>query len=129
MNSRVGAIPIVVLPLLLAVTGATAQQFDLQSPVPRGPQDRHKPAPDQPRSRPRTPDADLYPHRSPVPFEPAFIEPLSRTNETGRTGMAGWLSPNTPAGARGAADPDNRGWIGSGLAIEWGGAPKSSLTR
>ena len=39
-------------------------------------------------------------------------------------GGAGWTSPNTSAGARGAADPDNPGWPGLGFAIEWGGSPK-----
>src|SRR5262245_36024006 len=121
MSARTGTLPLVVLPLLLAVTGATAQQLDLQSPRPETPRDRHG-------RDAHAPEADLYPHRPGVPYQPGFIGPLSRETPTGRAGIAGWTSPNTSAGGRVATDPDNPGWPSVGFAIEWGGSPKRTMT-
>ena len=109
--------PIIALPLLLAVTGATAQQLDLQAPGPERPRDR----------RPAMPDAERYPGRPPVPYRPGFIEPLTKETDGGRMGAAGWTSPNVPTGSRVSSDPDKNGWLGFGFAIETG-APKS-VTR
>jgi hypothetical protein len=128
MSTRTRTLPLVTLPLLLAVTGATAQQLDLQSPVPEASRDRDHLRPEGTRSRSLMPQADLYPHRPPVPYQPGFIEPLSKETATGRMGVAGWTSPNTSAGARAAADPENPGWPGLGFAVEWGGSPKKTMT-
>jgi hypothetical protein len=120
-------VPVVALPLLIVVTGATAEQFDLQAP-PAGPGDRAKVAPRNPPARPHRPEPDIYPQRPPVPYAPGFIEPLTKETATGRLGIAGWTSPNTPVGSRGATDPDNAGWPAMGLGMEWGG-PKKSVVR
>jgi len=128
MSTRTRTVPLVTLPLLLVVTGATAQQLDLQSPVPETSRDRSRAHRDEPRTRAFGPHSDLYPYRPPVPYQPGFIEPLSKETATGRMGVAGWTSPNTSAGSRGAADPDNPGWPGLGFAIEWGGSPKKTMT-
>jgi hypothetical protein len=69
---------------------------------------------------PGPPVRELYPARPAVPDEPAFIAPLSKETATGRAGIAGWAAPNVPAGSRGAADPDNPGWLGFGFAWQWG---------
>jgi len=123
MTRRVIAMPVVALPLLVAVTASTAQQFDLNLPTP----DQSRAGSSRQPGRPATPGAEIYPHRPPVPYEPGFVTPLSRETETGRMGAAGWTSPNTPAGSRVGTDPDNAGWFGSGLAIEWGGPRKSAI--
>jgi hypothetical protein len=128
MSTRTRTLPLVALPLLLVVTGATAQQLDLQSPVPETSRDRSRFRHDESRTRALMPQADLYPYRPAVPYQPGFIEPLSKETATGRMGVAGWTSPNTSAGSRGAADPDNPGWPGLGFAIEWGGSPKKTMT-
>ena len=128
MSTRTRTLPLVTLPLLLVVTGATAQQLDLQSPLPKTSRDRSHLRHEESRTRALMPQADLYPHRPAVPYQPGFIEPLSKETATGRMGVAGWTSPNTSAGARGAADPDNPGWPGVGFAIEWGGSPKKTMT-
>ena len=117
MSTRALAVPIIALPLLLAVTSATAQQLDLQAPGPEHPRDR----------RPAMPDAERYPDRPPVPYRPGFIEPLMKETDAGRMGAAGWTAPNVPTGSRVASDPDKNGWLGFGFAIETG-APKS-VTR
>jgi hypothetical protein len=122
------AVPVIALPLLLAVTPATAEQMDLQSPVPER-QDRSKHSPGEPSPRPDLPDAGLYPYRPPVPYRPSFVPPLTKEAESGRMGVAIWTSPNTPAGSRGASDPDNAGWLGFGVGMEWYGSKKGSVVR
>ena len=117
MSTRARTMPIIALPLLLAVTGATAQQLDLQAPKPEPPRER----------RPVMPDAERYPDRPPVPYRPGFIEPLTKDTDGGRMGAAGWTSPNAPTGSRVSSDPDKNGWLGFGFAIETG-APKT-MTR
>ena len=126
MSTRTRTLPLVTLPLLLVVTGATAQQLDLQSPVPETSRDRNRH--DESRTRALMPQSELYPYRPAVPYQPGFIEPLSKETATGRMGVAGWTSPNTSAGSRGAADPDNPGWPSLGFAVEWGGSPKKTMT-
>ena len=128
MSTRTRTVPMVALPLLLAVTGATAQQLDLQSPAPDTSRDRSPLRHEGSRTRAFMPQVDLYPHRPPVPYQPGFIEPLAKDTATGRMGVAGWTSQNTSAGARGAADPENPGWPSLGFAVEWGGSPKKTLT-
>jgi hypothetical protein len=128
MSVRTRTLPLVALPLLLAVTASTAQQLDLQSPRPETSSDRHGPAREASRSRAHAAEPDLYPHRPAVPYQPGFIESLSKETATGRAGIAGWTSPNTSVGARGAADPENPGWPSVGFAIEWGGSPKRTMT-
>jgi hypothetical protein len=128
MSPRTRTLPLVALPLLLAVTAATAQQLDLRSPRPETSPDRHGPGREKSQPRAHAPEPDLYPHRPAVPYQPGFIEPLSRETATGRAGIAGWTSPNTSVGARGAADPDNAGWPSVGFAIEWGGSAKRTMT-
>ena len=96
---------------------ASGQGLDLTSPRP----DRL----DEQTSRRILPDADLQPHRPAVPHSPGFITPLTRQTRDGRYGVAGWTSPNTRVGSRGAADPDNAGWFSFGFAYEWGASPRS----
>ncbi len=127
MSKRGFIVPVIALPLMMVVTTAMAQKFDLHSPPPERPQDHRKTPPENEPSRPRMPEADLYPHRPPVRHAPGFIPPLVKETETGRFGLAGWTSPNTPVGSRLSADPDNAGWPGLGLGMEWGGPPKSAV--
>ena len=99
--------------LLLAPLGAVAQPrgLEMRSPDHSGAQS----------ARPSLPARDLYPSRPAVPDAPGFIAPFSKQTETGRAGIAGWTAPNMPVGSRGAADPDNPGWLGFGFAVQWGG--------
>jgi len=99
--------------LLLTSLGASAQSRGLEM----FPRDRQN---DQ-SGRPGPPVRDLYPARPAVPDAPGFVGPLSKETATGRAGVAGWAAPNVPAGSRGAADPDNPGWLGFGFAAQWGG--------
>ena len=78
------------------------------------------PATDPARSRPAD---DYYPATSGVIHDPAFFEALSAKTRTGRYGLAGWSSPNSPAGA------DYReinGWLSFGFAFTWAPPPSAS---
>lgn len=102
--------------LLLAPLGASAQSRSIEM----SPSDhvRHG---DQ-GARPGPPVHDLYPSRPVAPDTVGFVAPLSKETATGRAGVGGWTAANVPAGSRGAADPDNAGWLGFGFAVQWGGA-------
>ena len=89
MSTGTRTLPLVALPLLLVVTGATAQQLDLQSPVPETSRDRSRPRHDESRTRALMPQADLYPYRPPVPYQPGFIEPLSKETATRQRYLGG----------------------------------------
>lgn len=105
--------------MLLMPPGAFAQGLDLKAPASQRLRER------EPHGWSRRSESDLYPSRPPVPYAPGFLAPLSKDTESGRAGVAGWTAPNTAGGSRGAADPDNAGWLGFGFALEWGGSPKS----
>lgn len=99
--------------LFLAPLGAVAQSrgLEMRSPDHLGSQ----------TARQRLPGRELHPSRPAVPDAPGFIAPFSKQTETGRAGIAGWTTPDMPVGSRGAADPNNPGWLGFGFATQWGG--------
>jgi len=71
------------------------------------------------RSRPQ--DADYYPSTGGIIHEPAFFESLSTQTESGgRFGLAGWSSPNSPAGADYS---EINGWLSFGFAFTWSSPP------
>jgi hypothetical protein len=76
------------------------------------------PTTEPPRSRPE--DADYHSSSGSVILDPGFFENLSVKTETGRFGLAGWTSPNSPAG------PDYNeinGWFTFGFAFTWSSPP------
>ena len=73
-------------------------------------------------SRSRPVDADYYPDTGGIIHEPAFFEALSAKTETGRYGIAGWSSPNSPAGADYS---EISGWLSFGFAFTWERPPVS----
>ena len=81
----------------------------------------------------RPSDADLYTDGQRVQHDPAFIEPLSTEyqvgDSTGRFGLSGWTSPNTPAGPIVSGYRDVTGWLSAGFSITWGGPPPTSTRR
>ena len=75
----------------------------------------------------RPSDADLYPRGGLVRYDPAFIGPLSSKRETptstGRLGISGWASPNTPVGPASSGWGEVSGWFALGLSFTWDGPP------
>jgi len=60
----------------------------------------------------------------PVPHQPGFVAPLTRSTGSGRVGVAGWTAPNVPTGSAVAGAPDHAGSFGFGIAAEWNGPPR-----
>jgi hypothetical protein len=106
----------VVASLVVAPLGARAQPRGLEISPHDPPDARYS---DQ--SRRPGPERDLYPSGPVVPHTLGFVAPLSKEMAAGRVGIAGWTAPRVPAGSRRAADPDNSGSLGFGLAAQWGG--------
>jgi hypothetical protein len=80
------------------------------------------------RDESRPHDAEIYPGATPrLEHEPAFIEPLSGEYQTptgsGRYGLAGWMSPNTPVGPQIGEYHAVTGYWGIGFSITWDGPP------
>jgi hypothetical protein len=73
-------------------------------------------------ARSRSADADYYPNTGGIIHEPASFEALSVRTETGRYGIAGWSSPNSPAGAD---YNEINGWLSFGFAFTWASPPIS----
>ena len=112
----------------LGVTSAGAQDVKIKAPAPTG----------EPRViapgllyETRPSDENYYPGGGPnVPYDPAFIRPFTKNVETpestGRIGLSGWTSPNTPVGSPGAGMRESNGWLGFGFTWTWGGPPPVS---
>lgn len=119
--------------ILLAGLGAApvmAQPIQIEKPAPAPvPEPRIiRPAPGAEPTRPT--DADYYPGGGQVGYEPAFVAQASRKLETprstGRMGLAGWTSPNTPVGPASAGHEEVSGWFAFGFAIIWDGPPPAA---
>jgi len=81
------------------------------------------------RPTPVVPAPDQGVNGLPAPEVRMFVGPLSRPTRTGRAGVALWGAPGTATSPRGPGDPDSVGWVGGGVAVEWGGAPKGGASN
>lgn len=124
---------LIALALAVAVTApAAAQQVDIQKPAPTPQRIEREPEVISPGlSEERRPiDADNYPPRGGrVPHEPAFIRGLSSKTATGRAGIAGWTSPNTPVGGAVLGGSELNGWFAIGFSVTWDGPPPPPAKR
>ena len=59
-------------------------------------------------------------YEPPASLAPAFVGPLTRGTDASHIGIAGWTVPAPTGNSRAAADPGDTGWLGFGLAAEWG---------
>ncbi len=123
-------IALVIAALALAVAAPAWAQVQIESTKTvkpgEGPEFRIVSPPLQKEERPR--DADVYPGSRPrVEHEPAFIEPAATQYQTptgsGRYGLAGWVSPNTPVGHQISNYHEVTGYFGLGFSITWDGPP------
>src|SRR5216683_3951650 len=127
------ALMLAVIVLALAVP-AFAQQVDIRA-TPPAPQERPAdfvtPRPYYEVTEPR--ENQWYPEGVRVPYDPAFIAPLSQEYETpttrGRVGVAGWTSQNFPVGAPGTMYREQAGWLSFGFAFSWGAPPRAAAPR
>jgi hypothetical protein len=113
---------------VLLVTPAWAQEVEIQKPAPpavREPQRDVIPPGLYDETRPG--DADRYPRGGQVQYDPGFLGPASMPRETptstGRVGLGGWVSPNTPVGPWSSGWKEVSGWFALGFAVTWDGPP------
>lgn len=111
--------------LLLVTAPVMAQQVQIERrPAEREPRPEIVP-PGLHYEVTRPTDADFYRDSPRVQHDPAFIEPFAvdfqAGNGTGRAGLSGWTSPNTPVGPAVSGHREVPGWFAVGFSITWGG--------
>src|SRR5712691_12086960 len=106
---------LVLAAIVLAFAAPAFAQVDIRAtpPPPERPGDFITPGPYYDVTEPR--ENQWYPEGVRVPFDPAFIAPLSDEYESsgtrGRYGIAGWTAQNIPAGAGGTLYREQNGWL------------------
>ena len=119
-----------VLGSVLVIATPAAAQVEIETrPDPPGPEVQVVPPPlHYETTRPR--DADFYHGGSLVEHDPAFIGPLAWRYQTpsrsGRFGLAGWTSPNTPVGPVRSVFREVTGYPALGFALTWDVPPVAS---
>lgn len=123
-RARLAAVIVTGAVALLAPVGTAQAQMELKTPPPPASAERwlerYVIPPDDRRDATRPSDADFYPDTPRVRHAPAFVAPLSTERPGGRMGFSLWTAPNTAVGARQASQPEQAGWFGFGLSIEFG---------
>lgn len=113
----------VLLGSVLLIATPAAGQVEIETrPDPPGPEVQVVPPPlHYETTRPR--DADFYPGGTLVEHDPAFIGPVAWRYQTptrsGRFGLAGWTSPNTPVGPVRSVFREVTGYAALGFALTW----------
>ena len=116
--------------VLVFAAPAVAQRVDIRAtpPVKERP-DFITPGPYYDVTQPR--ENEWYIEGVRVPFDPAFVAPLSDEYESsgtrGRYGIAGWTAQNIPVGAAGTQYREQNGWLMFGFAFTWGAAPHAPM--
>lgn len=117
----------------LAAVPALAQGVKIEAPRPQTERPGAAETTRLPFERTKPSDRDYYPDGPRVAHDPAFIEGMSADyesgNSSGRVGVAGWTSPNTPLGPEVMGYREVTGWFGLGFTVTWGGPPRASSRR
>jgi hypothetical protein len=112
---------------VLFATPAWSQDVEIKKPAPVTPREEFDVIPPGLQDETRPGDADRYPRGGQVQHDPAFIAPMSKRRESakdsGRFGVAGWVSPTTPVGPPATGWSENFGVFGGGFSITWDGPP------
>lgn len=102
-------------PVEISKSAAPSQtkQFEIVAPGPAA------------RDVSRVPEANFYRDDQRVPYDPAFISPLTGTTKGGtKYGASGWTAPQTPVGSLGSQIyQQNSGWFGFGITFIWDSPP------
>ena len=112
---------------MLFATPAWAQDVQIKKPAPTAPREERDVIAPGLQNETRPSDADRYPRGGQVQHDPAFIGPMSKPREsrtdTGRYGVAGWVSPTTPVGSPHSGWRESNGVFAFGFSITWDGPP------
>jgi hypothetical protein len=118
---------LVIALMVLFATPAWSQDVLIKKPAPSVPREVPDVIPPGLQQETRPSDADRYPRGGQVQYDPAFIGPMSKPREsatdTGRYGVAGWLSPTTPVGSPATGWRESNGVFAFGFSITWDGPP------
>ena len=119
---------VAVLFAVLFASSGWAQEVEISKPAPV-PLPTVKPEPEiispglYDETRPS--DADIYPRGGLVQYDPGFLNstsmPYERPQSTGRIGLGGWVSPNTPVGPMSLSWKEASGWFALGFSVTWDG--------
>ena len=117
---------VAVLCAVLFATSGWAQEVEIEKPAP--------PPTIKPEREVISPglydetrpiDADHYPRGGLVQYDPGFLSsgsmPYERPKSTGRIGLGGWVSPNTPVGPMSSGWKEVSGWFALGFSVTWDG--------
>ena len=118
----------VLFAVLLFATSGWAQEVEIEKPAPAPtvkPEREIIPPGLYDETRPS--DADHYPRGGLVQYDPGFLastsQPYERAKSTGRIGLGGWVSPNTPVGPMSLSWKESSGWFALGFSVTWDGPP------
>jgi hypothetical protein len=111
---------------VLFATSGWAQEVEIEKPAPPPtikPEREVIPPGLYDETRPS--DADHYPRGGLVQYDPSFLNsvsmPYERPKSTGRIGLGGWVSPNTPVGPMSSGWKEVSGWFALGFSVTWDG--------
>jgi len=117
---------VAVLFAVLFATSGWAQEVEIEKPAPSPtvkPEREVIPPAMYDETRPS--DADIYPRGSLVRYDPGFLSsgsmPYERPKSTGRVGLGGWASPNTPVGPMSSGWKEVSGYFALGFSVTWDG--------
>ena len=121
---------VAVLFAVLFATSGWAQEVEISKPAPTPPPtvkpEREIISPGL-YDETRPSDADHYPRGGLVHYDPGFLNstsmPYERPKSTGRIGLGGWVSPNTPVGPMSSGWKEVSGWFALGFSVTWDGPP------
>ena len=112
---------------VLFVTPAFAQDVQVKKPAPAPSREERDVIAPGLQNETRPSDADRYPRGGQVQHDPAFIGSMSKPREsktdTGRYGVAGWVSPSTPVGSPHSGWGESNGVFAFGFSVTWDGPP------
>jgi hypothetical protein len=119
---------VAVLFAVLFATSGWAQEVEIEKPAPppTAKPEREVISPGL-YDETRPSDADHYPRGGLVQYDPGFLtstsQPYERAKSTGRIGLGGWVSPNTPVGPMSSGWKEVSGWFALGFSVTWDGPP------
>jgi hypothetical protein len=118
---------VAVLFAVLFATSSRAQEVEIAKPAPPPPTVRPEREVISPGlyDETRPSDADIYPRGGLVRYDPAFLDsvsmPYTWPKSTGRIGLGGWVSPNTPIPPMSSGWKEVSGYFALGFSVIWDG--------
>jgi hypothetical protein len=116
---------VAVLFAVLFATSSWAQEVEIEKPASPPPtvKPEREVIPPGLYDETRPSDADIYPRGGLVRYDPGFLAsvstPYTWPKSTGRIGLGGWVSPNTPIPPMSSGWKEVSGYFALGFSIIW----------